>query len=434
MSTNDLSPDFRETPWWWEAAAPTAEEKIPLPARCDALVIGAGYTGLSAARELAGAGLSVAVIDAEAIGHGASTRNGGSAVAAIKKHFLKKGGGNEAWGSALMSEMRAAYDHFEEVLREERIDAYTGRVGRLAGAHSPRAFDALVAEAEELGAYFDGGTEVVPPERMREELATSYYHGGVITHQAGGAHPALYHRGLVDACFRRGVTFHPMTRALSWSGRRGAFRISTSRGEVKAGEVILATNGYTDAVSSWHRRRIVPIESHMIATEPMGRARVEALMPRMRVYGDTKRVPFYFRPSPDGERLLFGGRASFGRITPREAARVLVGFARQVFPDLGEIRISHAWKGSVGFTFDFVPHIGIHDGIHYAMGCNGAGLVPLSWLGSRLGAQILQPDAAVSVFAGAEFPTRPGYTGKPWFLPIVGRIYQIRDRLDRARA
>ncbi|RAI02097.1 FAD-dependent oxidoreductase [Acuticoccus sediminis] len=422
---------IKDTPYWWEAAAPIGRDVEPAdpPARVDVLVIGAGYTGLSAARVLAGAGRSVAVVDAGPIGIGASTRNGGSAVAGIKKHFLKNAD-SRSWGDDLLAELRRAFDHFEAMVTENGVGSYS-RCGRFVGAHSPRAFRALAEEAEELGQHFDGGVEVIPIERQREELATSYYFGGVLTKQAGGAHPALFHRGLVDACRGRRVTLHPETRVTGWSGRRGAFRVATTRGEVAAAEIVLGTNGYTDAAAPWYRRRIVPIESHMIATEPMGRDVVARLLPPMRVYGDTKRVPYYFRPSPDGTRLLFGGRATFGSPDTATIARTLLSFARGVLPDLPDVAVTHAWRGRVGFTFDFVPHIGVHDGVHYAMGCNGGGLVQLTWLGDRIGQKVLTPDAEVSIFERAPFPTRPGYTGTPWFLPAMGRMYRMRDRIDR---
>lgn len=425
-----LTPDFKETPWWWEAAAPLSGADIPAerPEQTEVLVIGAGYTGLNAARTMAQGGLTVTVLDKGAIGGGASSRNGGSVVAGVKKHFIKGGGD---WGDQLMSEMRDAYRHFETVIAEEKIEGYTGQIGRVVGAHSAKAFEDLTQEATEIGNWFEGGAEVIPKERITDELATSYYHGGVLSHQSGGVHPALYHRGLVDACRALGVTILAETPALSWSGAPDNFTVKTPNGNIRAKRLVLATNGYTDDFSGWHKRRIVPIESHMIATEPLGADRLRELMPQMRVYGDTKRVPFYFRPDPWHERLLFGGRASFGRITPRQAAKVLNRFAHSVFPDLGDIAISHAWKGLVGFTFDFVPHIGEHRGVQYAMGCNGSGIVPLSWLGHKLGQKILDPQAEESCFAVKPFITRLGYTGNPWFLPTVGRVYQFQDWLDK---
>ena len=163
----------------------------------------------------------------------------------------------------------------------------------------------------------------------------------------------------------------------------------TSAGDIQAGALMVATNGYTGAVTPWQQRRVVPVASYMIATESLGQSRVADLLPKMRVYGDTKKVLYYFRPSPEGDRILFGGRASFVQSDTRRAGARLHRFLVQLIPQLAGIRITHAWQGNVAFAFDYLPHVGEHEGVHYALACNGSGVVTMTHLGRQAARQIL---------------------------------------------
>jgi glycine/D-amino acid oxidase-like deaminating enzyme len=206
--------------------------------------------------------------------------------------------------------------------------------------------------------------------------------------------------------------------------------VRTSAGEIMADAVMVATNGYTGAVTPWHQRRVVPVASYMIATEVLGADRVRALLPKLRVYGDTKKVLYYFRPSPDGTRILFGGRASFMDSDVTRAGVRLHAFLTHLLPQLVGTRITHAWKGNVAFGFDFLPHVGSNAGVHYALACNGSGVVTMTHLGREAAKQIIGGGNAPSAFSRLPFPTMPGYRGTPWFMPLVGGYYRLRDRLD----
>ena len=146
---------------------------------------------------------------------------------------------------------------------------------------------------------------------------------------------------------------------------------------------------------------------------------------------DTKRVMAYFRLSPDGTRLLFGGRASFRPVSARVAAPVLHARMAEIWPELAGLRITHAWVGNVAFTFDFLPHLGQHEGVHYALGCQGSGVAMMSYLGHQAALKLAGGANRPSAFDGLPFPTRPLYSGSPWFLPAVGFAYRVRDWLDR---
>ncbi|MBM3523597.1 MAG: FAD-binding oxidoreductase, partial [Alphaproteobacteria bacterium] len=209
---------------------------------------------------------------------------------------------------------------------------------------------------------------------------------------------------------------------------------TTPRGSLRATEVFVATNGYTGSVTPWMRRRLIPVGSYIIATEPLDPGIVKAIVPNGRMISDTKRVMAYYRLSPDHTRVVFGGRASFRQVSAREAAPVLHERMLQIWPQLRGTRITHAWSGNVAFTFDFLPHMGKHDGVHYALGCQGSGVAMMSYLGHQAALKLAGGANRRSAFDGLDFPTKPFYSGHPWFLPVVGWSYKLRDWMDRRAA
>ena len=199
--------------------------------------------------------------------------------------------------------------------------------------------------------------------------------------------------------------------------------------------MVLGTNGYTDALSPWHQRRLVPISSTIVATEELGEDRVRAILPKLCPVIDTKRVICFARPTPDHKRVLFGGRARFSPLGPAQSAEILHKQLSQIFPELHDVKVTNAWSGYMAFTFDFLPKIGMHDGVHYAIGCNGGcGIVMMSWLGHQVARKILGSANRPSAFEGLPFRSQPFYSGKPWFLPLVGNWWRFRDWLEIQQA
>ena len=192
----------------------------------------------------------------------------------------------------------------------------------------------------------------------------------------------------------------------------------------------MATNGYTGPLSPWHRRRVIPIGSYIIATEALPESLVDALIPKNRIVSDTRRVVYYFRASPDRRRILFGGRVSLAETDPAASGPLLYREMVRLFPELAGYRVSHSWMGYVGYTFDTLAHTGEHDGVHYAMGYCGSGVGMAGYLGMRLGQRILGRKAGWTGYAETGFPARPYYFGKPWFLAPAVHWYRLRDKVD----
>jgi glycine/D-amino acid oxidase-like deaminating enzyme len=270
---------------------------------------------------------------------------------------------------------------------------------------------------------------MVPASATSSEVATRIYHGGRIIPKNAGVHPALYHQGLLERARNAGVTVAPRSPVTDIARGMDAFAVTTPRGRVKAGNVIVASNGYTGPVTQDFRRRLIPVGSYMIATEPLPPETMRRLFPNNRNITDTKHVLYYFRPSPDRTRILFGGRAAVWETDTRISGRTLHRYMTGVFPELAEVKLSHSWTGNVAFTFDRLPHVGVRDGIHFAMGYNGSGVAMATYLGHKTAQRILGKTDARTAFDDLEFPAPAWYSGTPWFLPLVAAWYRVRDRI-----
>lgn len=436
--------DFQTTPYWWEAAPPTDAGNLDPPDSADVLVVGGGYTGLNAALELARAGRSVVVCEAERFGDGASTRNGGGVSAGINLGKGMSGGPGEQSNSSegrallerLMGESRQAFDLVGELIEREDIHCHYQVSGRMVGAYTPEHFRKLPARAEIINRLTDADATVIPRSRISEEIASDFYHGGLVIERAAKLHPALYMHGLRTAAASAGSCLCAHTRVMAVDGQPGEFTVQTSKGAVRCAEVVIGTNGYTGALTPELQRGIVPATSHVIATEPLPEDLIGALIPRGRTLSETPRILHYYRQSPDGRRIIFGGRARFTDVDPRTRVRILHKAMAARFPQLADARVTHSWTGYVAFTYDHLPHVGRHRGMHYALGCNGSGVAMMSYFGNLIARRILKSNVVTSAYIGLDLPRIPvpGYTGEAWFLPIVGGWFRLLDRLDRMRA
>lgn len=428
---------FKPAPYWWEAYTPAAGDLADVPRRARVAIVGGGYAGLSAALELARHGVDAVVLERGALGHGASTRNGGAVSGGVN---IGKGfSGRVAEPGpertrALLSDGADAFGLIERLIEEEAIVCHWRKRGRFVGAWTPAHF---AYQGKRLAALNDGarsGAYMVPKERQRDEIASDYYFGGMVVERSASLHPALYYKGLLDACRRRGVTVCAEAAVERIAPDGAGWRVETARGTVAAGDVVIATNGYTGALTPSLRRRVVPIASHIIATEELPDDLARSLIPNGRTLSDTKRVLCYYRMSPDGRRMVFGGRARFTQVDPLLSARILYGYMTERFPQLAGVRITHGWTGNTAFTLDALPHMGTEAGLHYCLGCNGSGVAMMTYLGHQVARKIAGVANARCAFDGEDFPGHPLYSGNPWFLPVVGGYYRLRDRLDRLLA
>lgn len=417
-------------PFWWEAVPRRGYPLPALPARVDVAIVGSGYTGLCAALTLARAGRSVLVLEAREIGYGASTRNGGAVGETLRHSYttLIEHVGRER-AAALYAGVREARAYVEQLVTAESIDCRFARVGRFVGAHRPGDYEAMARDLEARKRDIGLSADMIPRSEMRSAIGSDAYCGGRIIHSDANLHPALFHQGLLERAIAAGVVIAAQTPVAAVRREGARIAVATSRGTVDAARVIVATNGYTGRSSPWLRRRLIPIQSQIIATEPLPAETIERLIPQRRQLGDTRRLHNYYRTSPDGTRILFGGRAGAQELSDRRKSaaalhRQMIG----IFPELADTRITHAWAGFIAYTFDALPHMTAHDGIHYSAGYCGSGVAMAPYLGHKTALKILDSPEARTPFDGA-YRTMPGYTGTPWFMPAAVWLLGLRDRL-----
>ena len=429
-STGSLNTDYERRPFWHASMAPLPDRSgRDLPDAADVVVIGGGYAGINAARELARRGMAVTLLEAHTLGWGASTRNGGIVHAGYKwsaRQLIKRYGPET--GAALYRETVESYDLVKQLIAEEAIDCDFREVGHLELAYAPSHVPELEHARDGLLAVGVTST-VVPRDRIREEIGTDAYYGALAVEGSGLLHPGRYFAGLAAAAARAGADLHEGVRARSIRRQAdGRFAVETSRGAVLARDVFVATNGYTDGIVPSLRRRIIPIGSYIIASEPLPEALAHELSPKGRAFFDTKNFLYYWHVSAD-RRVIFGGRASFLPTSIDRMARILHRGLLEVHPPLADYRIEYLWGGNVGFTFDRMPHVGrTKDGVAYAMGCCGTGVALMTHLGTRVGQWLAGGEAPA--LTRLQFPLVPvPYEGRPWFLPFAGEWFRLQDRL-----
>ncbi|KKB63688.1 FAD-dependent oxidoreductase [Robbsia andropogonis] len=425
--------------YWKEGLAPAHWDTSALPEAVDVAVIGAGFCGLSAALELARNGLRVAILEAhDSVTAEASGRNGGhvnNGLAVDYATLAEKLGTEQA--RAIYHVYDDAVDTVERLVRQEQIDCDFLRHGKLKLASRPAHFEALARSFKRLADdRVDTDMALLDQATVRAEVDSDIYHGGLLYKKSGQMHMGRFGRGLAEAAVRHGATLHlatPVEKLTRIGGSAHGYRVHTPRGVIGADRVLLATGasrhgGYGSF--GWIRRRIVPIGSFIVATAPLGEARATALLRERRTYVTTSNLHHYFRISPD-HRLIFGGRARFAISNPlsdAESGKILQAGLLETFPQLQDVPLTHCWGGIVDMTRDRLPHAGVRHGLYYAMGFSGHGTQMSVHTGQRI-ARVMLGETEANPWRYRNWPAIPGHLGPPWFLPLMGMYYRMKDAL-----
>ncbi|MER9281155.1 FAD-dependent oxidoreductase [Mesorhizobium sp. M0522] len=426
-----LPTTIKSTPYWWDDCDFPQLSQRPLEKICDVAIVGGGYTGLSAAFELARAGKHVQLFDRQMIGRAASSRNGGMASGSIRpgrNELIKRFGIDRANG--ILAEGHAARQDLWRFIEAENVDCDGTRTGAFEGAMSAEENEGLRRHADFLRETLGIETYWVARSDVCEYIGTDLYRGGMVRMDIHGLQPAKLLAGMLRIAASSGAVLHENTAVLNFANDAAGIRVSTQKGEIQAKKLIVCTDGYTDGFDPWLRRRLVPVRSRIIATEPLPKEVMDRLMPKRMMYDDTRKLSYYYRPTPDGSRILFGGRDGTTEGDPLVPTVHLRTELARVFPELANIGITHSWYGYVAMHRDMIPRIFSRDNVIYATGYCGSGIVWARWLGKKAAMKVLGHDEQVrSAFDFDHAPKAvPLYWGRPWFIPIVYSLYARHDR------
>ncbi|MFM8877349.1 MAG: NAD(P)/FAD-dependent oxidoreductase [Anaerolineae bacterium] len=420
--------------WHTTVQMPDDRNLTPIPPKVDVVIIGGGYTGLSAARTLAKQGVSVVVLEAEMIGWGASSRNGGMTLTGLKVAMQTA---IQRYGKELAKELfQCSLDSVnvvEQIIKEENIDCGFSRTGHLLTANKPKHYESLQGEVDFMAKEFNHNVRLVSPKDLRSEIGTDIYHGALVDEVSGGLNPAQYVAGLASAATRAGAMLCARARVTKIERSQNRFHIQTERGNLEAESVLVATSGYTGNATKKLQKKIIPIGSFIIATEKLSDELAYELSPKNRMIFDYKHFLNYFRLWDN--RMIFGGRAAFfpeNENTIAQSGEILRREMIQVYPQLRDTKVEYVWGGTLDFAFDQMTHVGEEERIFYSLGYAGHGVAMATYLGATVAEAMLKGNIKDHPFARFSFPSAPLglYSGNPWFLPFAGMYYKILDWVE----
>jgi glycine/D-amino acid oxidase-like deaminating enzyme len=419
--------------YWLDTAPPFLHgQQGPVEGGSDVVVIGGGFTGLSAALELAKRGIPVTVLEAGRIAGEASGRNGGQCNTGLAHDYAALAA---RIGSDNARDFYRAYESavatVASIVSDEKIDCDFVRGGKIKLAAKPQHFEKLAKTYESLVRNVDSDVELIPPERIREEVGSDGFYGGLVQRNGAQMHMGKFGVGLATAAAKHGARIFehtPVTGLKRLDDER--YEVTTELGTIRAGRVLVATGASQIGPLQWFRRRIAPVGSFIVVTEPLSTAQLDEFVPKRRAYVTTRNIGNYFRATADN-RLLFGGRARFAMSNPRsdeKSGRILRAGLAGYFPKLADVRLDYCWGGLVDMTADRLPRAGQHEGLFYSMGYSGHG-VQMSVHMGRVMADVMFGAATRNPWRTLEWPAIPGHFGHAWFLPLVGAYYRLQDIL-----
>jgi len=434
MIHSPASPDPPASVWTAAAEPWPATQPLDGDHRAEVAVVGAGYTGLSAALHLAERGADVIVLDAAEPGWGGSGRNGGQIIPGLKDDpdELEQKFGPET-GRRMWEISGGAADFVFELIARHKIACHAQQSGWISAAPTERGLGALrvrVDQWQRRGAP----VEILDRQRVAELTGTTCYAGGLLDRRAGTLQPLAYVRGLARAVKQAGAAIHGRSAVTRIESRGGDWRAVTSAGTVTAGKIILATNAYTDDLWPGLRQTLIPVQSYQVASRPLSEDIRRRVLPGGQAVSDLRRILFYFRLDPEG-RLLMGGRGPLNDTGDPALFARLESAAARFFPQIGAPQWEHRWSGRVALTADHLPHL--HEprpGALIGLGYNGRGVAMATVMGKLLADRAL--GASPSEVGWPVTPISP-IPLHAWRLPVMALVVhwkRLQDWADSRRS
>lgn len=422
--------NMRSESYWLDTAPVfSAAQQGAVQGQVDVVVVGGGFTGLSAARTLAMKGASVVVLEAGRVIGEASGRNGGQCNTGVAQDYTAL---TASLGADQAREYYKAYESAVQsvvtLVEQENIACDLKRNGKLKLAAKAVHYDSMARTCELIRREVDADVELLSAGQIRSEVDSDEFHGGLLQRNGVQMHVGRFGIGLADAAVRHGAQVFEQAAVKDWKANAQGYRVNTAKGSIQARQILLATGACQHGGPGWYRRRIVPVGSFVVATEVLPQALIDQLLPQHRAYVTSRLIGNYFRITPDN-RLLFGGRARFAMsnaTSDAKSGKVLHAAMVQMFPQLAAVKIDYCWGGLVDMTSDRLPRAGEHDGVFYSMGYSGHGVQMSVHMGQVM-AQVMDGNAAANPWRDLDWPAVPGHFGTPWFLPLVGAYYRYQD-------
>ena len=396
------------------------------------MIIGAGYTGICAAQESVSKNLKTLLIDQNALGEGASTRSAGMVSGGLnlgKKVDLFKEYGDQM-AVDFIKESIDSYRFLEDRVNGYHTEVKFQKTGRLVLAHSKKKLEALRKKTDLLNKLTNLKLDFL--KNIDHEISNDYYKGGMLVHDAASIHPSLFYKFLLDKALNCKLDIFSPCKLLSHKKKENYYIVNTTEGVVKTEYLLFATNGYSEKEIGKENYNIIGVPSYIAVTNEIGTEAINKAMPKLRMYSDTKNDLFYFRPTPDHKRLLFGSFPIWAY--QKESSRLVESFfyknISRILPSLGNFIIDYIWGGKVGVTFNTLPQVKNENNRLYVFGCNGSGVALMPYLGHKSISLITKKNN--SLLTITKIRNKKNYLKKviSFLLPLLGFYYRKKEAIE----
>ena len=420
-------------PYWWEDYKPYHFQNCSINNQTyDLVIIGAGYTGICAAQESVSKNLKTLLIDQNALGEGASTRSAGMVSGGLnlgKKVDLFKEYGDQM-AVDFIKESIDSYRFLEDRVNGYHTEVKFQKTGRLVLAHSKKKLEALRKKTDLLNKLTNLKLDFL--KNIDHEISNDYYKGGMLVHDAASIHPSLFYKFLLDKALNCKLDIFSPCKLLSHKKKENYYIVNTTEGVVKTEYLLFATNGYSEKEIGKENYNIIGVPSYIAVTNEIGTEAINKVMPKLRMYSDTKNDLFYFRPTPDHKRLLFGSFPIWAY--QKESSRLVESFfyknISRILPSLGNFIIDYIWGGKVGVTFNTLPQVENENNRLYVFGCNGSGVALMPYLGHKSISLITKKNN--SLLTITKIRNKKNYLKKviSFLLPLLGFYYRKKEAIE----
>ncbi len=420
-------------PYWWEDYKPYHFQNCSINNQTyDLVIIGAGYTGICAAQESVSKNLKTLLIDQKALGEGASTRSAGMVSGGLnlgKKVDLFKEYGDQM-AVDFIKESIDSYRFLEDRVNGYHTEVKFQKTGRLVLAHSKKKLEALRKKTDLLDKLTNLKLDFL--NNIYHEISNDYYKGGMLVHDAASIHPSLFYKFLLDKALNCKLDIFSPCKLLSHKKKENYYIVNTTEGVVKTEYLLFATNGYSEKEIGKENYNIIGVPSYIAVTNEIGTEAINKAMPKLRMYSDTKNDLFYFRPTPDHKRLLFGSFPIWAY--QKESSRLVESFfyknISRILPSLGNFIIDYIWGGKVGVTFNTLPQVKNENNRLYVFGCNGSGVALMPYLGHKSISLITKKNN--SLLTITKIRNKKNYLKKviSFLLPFLGFYYRKKEAIE----